>query len=302
MLTFSVTLPETQYDRARKVQFYRQLLERLERLPGVQSAGGGGPLPLTGTRMAVAFDIRERPAAPWNRPHADMAIVTPGYFRTLGIPLLEGRAFTERDDAMAPPVLVVNQAFADRFFPGENVVGKRIDPGATSGGHGTAPREIVGVAGNARQAPLSLAADPIYYFPFPQLPWFIDSVVLRTSIPPRSLESAVRAVVASLDSQLPVFGAGTMEDLESTVVARPRFHLLLLASFAGIALLLTAVGLYGVMAFAVGQRTHEIGVRMALGARRGNILATVIRGGLLAAAAGILAGVASALALTRFLR
>jgi putative ABC transport system permease protein len=154
LLIFRVSLPEAPYSRAKQVDFYDRLLERLARLPGVQSAAGGGPLPLSGNQMSVAFNIPERPSAPANRPHSDMAIVTPGYFRTLGIPLLHGRHFTQRDDAKSAQVVIVNKAFADKFFPGEDTIGKRIEPGATADGSGTKIREIVGVVGNAKQSAL----------------------------------------------------------------------------------------------------------------------------------------------------
>jgi predicted permease len=231
-----------------------------------------------------------------------MAIVTPGYFRTLGIPLIRGRHFTQRDDAKSAQVVIVNKAFADKFFPGEDVIGKRIEPGATADGNGTRIREIVGLVGNAKQSALNVDFEPIYYFPYKQLPWFIESLALRTSVPPLSLESAVRAEVASLDKQLPISGVRTMEDFRSESIAQPRFQMLLLGSFAGIGLLLTVVGLYGVMAYSVMKRTREIGVRVALGAGRRTVLTLVLKQAMMLVGAGILIGLAGALAGGQLLR
>jgi hypothetical protein len=206
-----------------------------------------------------------------------MMFATPDYFGTVGIPLLRGRVFTQRDDGKAKPVLVVNQAFADEYFPGENVIGKRIEPGATASGHRTTLREIVGVVGNSKRSALSPQAIPIYYFPYKQLPWQPPPVVLRTAVPPRALESAVRNLVRTLDPQVPVYQVRSMEDLISLQIMGPRFHMLLLGSFAGIALLLMIGGLYGVMAYSVARRTREIGLRIALGATQWAVLSMVLK-------------------------
>jgi putative ABC transport system permease protein len=263
-------------------------------LPGVTSAAAGVPLPLTGSQITVSFNIEERPAPPSERPHSDMAIVTPDYFQTLGVPLLEGRLFTERDDANAPAVLIVNRAFAEKFFPGEDVVGKRIEPGASSR-DGQAPlREIVGVVGNARQSPLGADAEPIYYFPYQQLIWLVPPVALRASAPPSA--SAIRTAVASIDPDVAVFDVRSMDDLLAEGIARPRFQMLLLGSFAVIALLLTVVGLYGVLSYSVLKRTREIGLRVALGASRNTVLCMVLKQAMLLVAAGVTLGLAGAFA------
>jgi putative ABC transport system permease protein len=296
VLTFSISVPDSRYPEAKQAQFNHRLLEELRSLPGVTSVAEGVPLPLSGSQLTISFDIEERPAAVSNRPHSDIAIITPDYFHTLGIPLVEGRQFTERDDAKAPPVVIVNRAFAERFFPGENAVGKRMRPGASSR-DGEAPmRQIIGVVGNAVQTPLEPEADPIYYVPYKQLIWFVPPIVMKTSVPPAVMESAVRSAVASIDKEVPIYDVQPMEDLLAIGIARPRFQMLLLASFAGIALLLTVVGLYGVLAYSVSKRTREIGVRVALGASRMMVQRMVLGQALLLVAAGVVLGLAGAFA------
>jgi putative ABC transport system permease protein len=296
VLTFSISVPEARYPEEKQVEFNTRLLERLGTLPGVTSVAEGVPLPLTGNQMGVSFDIEERPAAAYNRPRSDIAIVTADYFGTLGIPLLEGRQFTERDNPKAPAVVIVNRAFANQFFPGEHVVGKRMQPGASTRDGAAPMREIVGVVGNAVQTPLEPKAEPIYYLPYKQLPWFVPPIVMRTSVPTAAMESTIRLAVASIDKDVPIYNAQPMEDLLSAGIARPRFQMLLLASFAAIALLLTVVGLYGVLAYSVLKRTREIGVRVALGASRRMVLGMVLKQAMLLVAAGVALGLGAAFA------
>jgi len=302
VLTFSFSLPESQYSLDQQVVFYDQLLERMRAVPGVRSAAGVWPLPFGGDDAEVSFNIEERPAVQTKRPFARMAFATPGYFQTAGIPLLKGRYFNETDDAKAAPVLIVNKAFADKFFPGEDVIGKRVTSGAAAPGqHGEIVREIVGVVGSAKLFAMDAEPEPIYYFPYKQLTWQPPVMMLRTAVPPRTLESAVRAQMAALDPLVPVFQVRTMDELLSTEVTEPRFHTLLLGCFAGIALLLTMVGLYGVMAYSVTRRTREIGVRIALGASRSTVLRMVLKQALTLLVAGLALGLAASLATDRLL-
>jgi putative ABC transport system permease protein len=303
LLTFWFSLPKSQYSTAHQVAFYDQLLEHMRALPGVESAAGAWPLPLGGSNVTVGFNIEERPAAVSNWPSARMAFVTPDYFRTAGIPLLKGRVFNDHDDAKALRVLIVNKAFADKFFPGEDVIGKRITSGASSGvvDKGEPIREIVGVVGSAKLLAMDAEAEPIYYFPYKQLAWQPPVMMLRTTVPPRTLESVVGKEMGILDPMVPVFQIRTMEELLSTQVTEPRFHTVLLGCFAGVALLLTMVGLYGVMAYSVTRRTREIGVRIALGASRSIVLAMVLRQAIVLLAAGLALGLAASLAADRLL-
>jgi hypothetical protein len=202
----------------------------------------------------------------------------------------------------AAPVLIVNQAFAEKFFPGEDALGKRIEPGATSGAGGSKMREIVAVVGNARQSPLKPGPEPIYYLPYKQMPWCCPSVLVRSIAPTFHLEPEIRRIVASLDKQLPVYDVQTLEAVRDAGVTRPRFQMLLLGSFAAIALALTVTGLYGLMAYAVVRRTREIGLRVALGASPLEVSAMVFKRALLFVLVGIAIGLAGAFAGGRLLR
>jgi predicted permease len=299
LLTFDVGSSESHDTVAGRIAFCDLLVEAMRAIPGVEAAATGTPLPLQGHEMRAAFDIELRPAAASNRPRSDFAIVTPQFFAAMGIPLLQGRDFTEGDDVGRPAVLVVNQAFARRFFPGEEVIGKRMKPGL---GAPPAPlREIVGVVGDARQGGLGAEADPIYYLPYKQLPWGIGTVVLRTAVPPSEVVSAARAALARLDRRVPMSRVRTGEGLSAAVVAPVRFLTVLMAYFAAIALLLTVVGLYGVLSYLVAKRQREIGVRMALGANRGEVIGIVGRHAASLVTAGLILGSAGAMGVGRLL-
>jgi predicted permease len=294
LLTFDIGLSDTKYKVASQIAFSDALLDRLRGIPGVQAAVTGRPLPLTGHEMTVGFDIEERRAAPSDRPRSDMAIVTPGYFGAMGIPLRKGRDFTERDDTAAPRVLIVNEAFARKFFPREDVIGKRIQPGATNGREGTQSREIVGVVGDARQDALGTGSDPIYYFPYKQLSWGIGTIVLRTAGAPEQVEAAARSVLASVDPEAPMFQVRTGYGIAARAVAAPLFATVLMGSFAATALLLTVGGLYGVLSYGVARRRRELGVRIALGAGRREVVTLVLRDAMRLVVAGLMPGVAIA--------
>jgi putative ABC transport system permease protein len=292
LLTFNVGV-------SGQADFGDRLLERLKSIPGVQTAAMGRPLPLQGHQIRIAFDIPTQPIAASDRPRSDAAIVTPGFFSAMGIPLLKGRDISDRDSASALPVVVVNQAFARKFFPGEEAIGKRIQTGK---GTGAVTREVVGVVGDAKPSVAGADSDPIYYFPSQQLPWGVGTVVLRTTGPPRQLESAVRAALAEVDRQVPIDQIRTGEQLAAELVAQMQFSIVLMGGFAVVALLLTVTGLYGVLSYAVERRRREIGLRMALGAGRGEVLGMVFRHATRLVATGLVLGLAGATVGGRLLR
>ncbi len=292
LLTFSVGL-------SGQVDFGARLLERLKSIPGMASAAMGRPLPLEGHELRIAFDIPGRPAAASDRPRSDAAIVTPGFFSAMGIPLVKGRDISDRDTASAPSVVVVNQAFARKFFPYEEAIGKRVRTGK---GPGAVVREITGVVGDAKQAADGADSDPILYFPSQQLPWGVDTVVLRTAGPPKQMESAVRAALADVDRQVPIDHIRTGEQLAAGVIAAMQFSIVLMGGFAAVALLLTVTGLYGVLSYAVERKRREIGLRIALGAGRGAVLGMVFRQAARLVITGLVLGLAGAAVGGRLLR
>jgi predicted permease len=299
LLTFSLDLPSPPYTFAAQQHFVDQLLPRLRNLPGVRSAAVDWTLPFSGVYDSAGVDLEGRKFAPGYTPSIRLDALTPGYFRTMRIPLLRGRRFNDRDAASSLPVAIVNEAFALKYFPNENVVGKRIRP-SISVGSTTPWREIVGVVGNTKLKGLAENFEPEYYLPFGQFPIF-STIVLRTRDKPLTMVPAVRTVIASMDRNLPVYDVSTMENYLSSSVARSRFSTLLLGLFGALALLLAAVGIYGVVSYSVSQRTHEVGIRIALGADRQDVLQLILRRGMVLALIGVAIGVPAALGLTRFL-
>ena len=299
VLTVTFDLPDAKYTDQQQMDFYTQFLARARNLPGVVSAGAVTPLPLSGNNAMITFQIEGHPVAKSEEPSADIEAASAEFFKTLNIPLLRGRDFSERDDSKAPGAVVVNEAFARKYFPNDDAVGKHITPGASNSG---APqsREIIGVVGNVKNRSLDAEDVPVYYIPSTQLNFGSMAVCLRTSNDPHSITSAVRNAVSSMDPDLPVYDIKTMEEYLSASVATQRFNAMLLEAFAGLALLLTGIGLYGVIAYAVAQRTHEIGVRMTLGASRSQVVTMVLKSGLQLTGIGVISGVVFSLIAARF--
>jgi putative ABC transport system permease protein len=301
VMTSSLDLPDAKYSDAKKEEFFRELIPRLQVLPGVQSAAAVFPLPMSGDEIRTSFQIEGRPVAKAEEPHTSIRVVTPNYFSTMRIPLLQGRDFTDRDEEKSTPVLIINEAFARQFFPGENPIGKHVEAGISTGSSQKPMREIVGVVGNVKFQDLTSEWTQESYIPYAQLPFGSVTIVARSAKDPEGLAKPIASAVQSLDKDLPAYAPKTVEQYLNGTIAVPRFNTFLLAIFAGLAMILTAVGLYGVISYTVAQRTHEIGIRMALGAQPGDMLRLVISQGMRLALFGVGLGLVAALALTRFL-
>jgi predicted permease len=301
VLTARLQVPSARYTQPQRLQFYDRLLGKLQAVPGVQSVAAGYPLPLEGGDIGISFEIEGRPTAPGDEPTEQLALVTPDFFRTLRIPILSGRAFTARDDSKATPVIIVNERFARKYFPGQNPIGKHIKPGLGDGITPKAMHEVVAVVGNVKRRSLTAEAEPIYYVPYAQTMVTSPALAIRTAGDPTSLIGPLRAAIANEDKDIPLYGVETLEEAASKAAAQPRFQTLLLGCFAGMALLLSAIGLYAVLSYMVAQRTSEIAVRMALGAQRTDVLGMIVRRGLTLALAGIGIGLVAAMLLTRLM-
>ena len=280
VLTFNVGLPEVKYNSERQSQFFVDLKDRLESMPGVQSASTIYPLPLSGDRFGISFEIEGRPMAPKDHPVGDFFTTGVGYFRAMGIPLIKGRDFDVRDKHGSTPVVIITETLARQYFPNEDPIGKRIRPGiSTWDDEDSTMREIVGVVGDVRNRTLNTEPKAAYYVPQTQVPFSQMVAVMKTAGEPRSLISGVTKEVAAMDSDIPLFAVKSMEEYLSTSVAAPRFNTTLLSIFAAVALVLTVVGLYGVMSYSVAQRTNEIGIRLALGAQPRDVLLMIVKQG-----------------------
>jgi putative ABC transport system permease protein len=300
VMASNIDLPDEEFPNARKVQFLRDLLPRVKVLPGVVTAAAIVPLPMSGTEYQVAVEIKGRPTAKSDELISSVRVITEDYFRAMQIPLLQGREFEERDSEEATPVVIVNEYLARKFFPGENPIGKHIRPGISTDERPSRMREIVGVVGNVKYKDLGSEWTPESYIPFAQLPFGAMTIVARAANDPYSLAKPIAEAVLSVDKAVPTFQARTLEDYLNGTIAIPRFNTFLLGMFAGLALVLTAVGLYGVISYSVAQRTHEIGIRIALGGQPRDMLRLVVRQGFRLALLGVGLGLVAALFFTRF--
>jgi putative ABC transport system permease protein len=301
VLTMNLVLPRAKYkDDAALATFYNDLVQRVKVQPGVESAAFVNYLPLGGSNSSDGYLIEGEPEpAPGQEHEGRYRVATPDYFRTMDIPIVRGRAFTEQDKAGTTPVVVVNETLARQHWPGQDPLGKRIrfyGPPERAGW-----REIVGVVKDVKHE-LNIPVTPEYYLPHAQDSWNAMVLVARTSVEPSSLAGALRQQVWAIDKDQPVFDVKTMQEVRSSSVAVYSFSSVMLGIFAGVALVLAAVGIYGVMAFAVTQRTQEIGIRIALGARTADVLKLVVKHGMKLALIGIVIGLAGSWALTRFIK
>jgi putative ABC transport system permease protein len=300
VLTMNLVLPAVKYkDAPQRAAFYSDLVQRVQATPGVESAAFVNYLPLGGSNSSDSYLVEGEPEPPPGQEFVGRyRVATPDYFQTMRIPIIKGRAFTDQDKSGAPPVVIVNETLARKHWPGQDPIGKRF---RFYGPIERAPwMEIVGVIEDVKHD-LNLPVTPEYYLPHAQDAWTAMVLVARTNVEPESLAASLRQQVWAIDKDQPVFDVRTMQEVRSMSVTLYSFSSVTLGIFAGLALLLASIGIYGVMAFAVTQRTQEIGIRMALGARAGDVLKLVVKHGMKLALLGIAIGLAGAWALTRFM-
>jgi len=293
VLTMNVSLPTVKYaDAQKQIAFFDDLSRRVSALPGVRSAAISAALPLIPKRITPVLPEGQPEVSLAERPFIIIEAISPAWFRTMRVPLQAGREFADADNAQAPKVVIVNQVLARRYWPNENPVGKHILVGRQNAS------EIVGVAVDVKNRGLALDAAPQLYLPFPQLPWGNMNLLVRTAANPNAMASAVRAQVAAVDSDQPVTNIQTVDEIVDGSRAQPRFILLLLGVFSAVALVLAIIGIYGVLAYSVAQRRQEMGIRLALGADKSDILRMVVSYGLTLTMTGVVIGLVAALALS----
>lgn len=299
-LTLDVSLPGSRYgDSAKRVEFLQRLIDQVAALPGVQATGAISFLPLTGLGAATSYEVVGHPIPPrGEEPVCDVRVATNGYFKALGIPLLRGRWFNEDDQNDIKTRVIVNEAMARRHWPNEDPIGKRIKISWND----TREDEIIGVVGDVRHAGLDTEPRAMNYWPYRRFSYPSMTLATKTSGDPTSSVNAIASIVRNLDPLLAISDVRTMEQVVDDSVAQRRVTMLMLAIFAGAALVLAAVGIYGVIAYSVTQRTQEIGIRMALGARHQDVLRMVVGNAMLLTGIGIAIGVAGGLLLTRLMR
>ena len=297
VLTMELLLLPSHYGQpAQMTAFYNRVLERLETIPGLDAAALSTALPSSETHGTPVLFEGQPAVALGLRPTIPIQQISPDYAKVLRVPLVAGRMFDDHDDAQSRPVAMVNQTAARKFWPNESAIGKRVWIGSVQN-----PSEVVGVLGDVRNTGLADPPAPEVFSPYPQLPFPMLFVNVRTPMDPHAVASAVRARIAAVDPGEPVTQVKTMEEHMDSLSAAARFTMFLLGVFAGVALILAVVGIYGVIAYSVAQRTQELGIRMALGAAKGDILRLVIGNGLALTVSGIVIGAAASIALTRLM-
>ncbi len=294
LLTMHVSLRKYA-DAAQRIAFYKAVLQRIDGLPGVAASAISTALPMAPTHLTPVLFEGHPAVELGKRPIINIQQISPDYAKALGIPLISGRTFTGHDDAQSPRVAIVNQAAVREFWPEQNPIGKRVWIGDLH------PAEVVGVFGDVRNITLAARPGAEVFLPFPQLPWTFVSFDIRTSVEPHSLVRAIRREIAAVDRDQPVNEINTGEELIEASQGKTQFLMFLLGAFSATAFILAVIGIYGVIAYAVAQRTPELGIRVALGATKADILRLVIGNGLILTVAGILTGLAGSVALTRLM-
>jgi putative ABC transport system permease protein len=299
LLIAQIGLPRAQYANPEQwISFYKQTLERLNALPGAQEAAVAVPLPLSDSYINLAFEIEGRPPhSKSDSPTADFVAISPNYFHVMQVPLLRGREFSDADSESGAKVCAISSNLAQQLFPNENALGQRILIGYPA----SSAREIVGIVGDVKDSDLAARQSAQIYVPFVQNPFWAADIAVRSHGNPSALGGALRAQIREIDSALPVAEVRPMAEVIGRSVAQPRFRTALLSLFGAAALLLAAIGIYGVLAYTVAQQTREIGIRMALGANPASVMRLVLARGLRLAGAGTLIGVLAALVLTQLL-
>ncbi len=304
-ISFALSLPRAKYRTPEEqAAFMTSVMERMHALPGVQSAGSGFGMPLTNFGFGFTFTIAGHPPLrPQDQPDAEVRIATPDYFPTMGIKIVKGRGFTDLDRAGGAKVLLLTEAAAKQFFPGEDPIGKHVTFGWNRGPGNGVPLEgdIIGIVADVKQSSLAATTLPQFWAPYDQWPMSDMNVVLHTTRDPQSVVADARAAIKQLDPDLALAQVKTLDAILADSVAQPRFYMVLLTAFAIVAIALSAIGIYGVIAYLVGQRARELGIRIALGATPTRVVRMVVREGVAMVAVGIGVGIAGALALTRLM-
>ena len=299
LLTFQISLPSTKYDDQARARFFTQLLDNIRELPGVLSASADVTPPFSGVGSATDFSIVGEGPLPAGEAHGtSVRVIEPDYFHTMGIPLLSGRTFSEREFAQQSNVVIINKVLADKYFLGNNPIGQKLIIDMKDE---NVPDEIIGVVGDVHLSDLASAPSVLVYWPYPEIHYPSMTVLVRTATPPLSLVVPIRQILAQIDKDQPMAKIATMDELVGDSVARSRFTTLLLSCFAVLALVLACFGIYGVMAYTVAQRSQEIGIRMALGAQRADVLRLVVGRGFRLAGIGVTLGLGAALALAHLM-
>ena len=303
-LTFRTALPAAAYrGEPERSSFYQRAIERVEALPGVTSAGAISALPLSGSSFGFSFTVEgDAPPRPGEEPSMQTRVVTPGFFEAMGVPLLRGRGFTAADNAAAPQVVLLSEAAVKRYFPSSNPIGRRITLGWGRGpGRPRNGGEVVGIVGSVKQFGLDEVEQPEIYIPHAQTPMAGMTFVVHTAVEPTTLADAVRREIRALDPLLPVTALEPLEAVVARSISQPRFYMLVLGIFAAVALVLASIGIFGVVSYAVAQRTREMGIRIALGASRERVLRMVLGNAMRVAVIGVVVGLIAAVALSRTL-